>query len=185
MGLVLEEHSSEHLDFGPSLICLLTSGSMSTHTNPFAEWSYPSAERAPSIFGALPSIPIAPSLPVFISESLVLQFSPRNPNDMLNCVIRGPQNRSLFSISSDATTTTFRTSDSQVFAIARLDQQAFVEISGCTSRQRVRDWLRLSPDHSCRYMSIGNKKCLWRPVQQHILVCLSIYSKIISSLTLP
>lgn len=150
---------------------------MSTHTNPFAEWSCPASERAPSIFGALPTIPIACSLPVFISDSLVLQFAPRNPNDLLNCVIQGPQGRSLFSISSDSTTTTFRTSDSQIFAIARLDQQSVVEISGSTSRTRIRDWLRLSSDHSCRYMNVGNIKCLWRPVQQHIVVRLSIHLK--------
>ena len=116
---------------------------MSTQTNPFAEWSSSSQENTPSVLGALPSISVAPSLPISISDGLVLQFAP----DVLNCIVRGPHSRSMFIISSDAQTATFRTNEKQIFALVRFEPLALVEIPGCTPRQRVRDWLRLSPDH--------------------------------------
>jgi len=141
---------------------------MSTNTNPFAEWSSLSSDGAPSIFGALPSIQVSSTLPVFISDSLVLQFS--NPDNILNCIVCGPQNRSLYSINSDGGITTFRNTENQVFALVRMEPSAIIEITGCTARQRVRDWLRLAPDQSCRYMSLGRATYFWKPVQQYIIL---------------
>ena len=116
----------------------------STNMNPFAEWNTHSSDSSPSIFGALPSIPIAPTLPVFISDSLVLRFSANN--DVLNCVLLGPQNRTLFGISSSGSRTTFQNVENTVFAVVDFAPHATVEVQGFTPRQRAGDWLRLTPD---------------------------------------
>jgi hypothetical protein len=116
----------------------------STNVNPFAEWNIRSSDASPSIFGALPSIPIAPTLPVFISDSLVLRFS--GNNNVLNCVLLGPQSRTLFSISTSGSRTSFQNVENAVFAVVDFAPHATVEVQGFTPRQRVRDWLRLTPD---------------------------------------
>lgn len=116
----------------------------STNMNPFAEWSTRSSDSSPSVFGALPTIPIAPTLPVFITDSLVLRFSASN--NVLNCVLLGPQNRTLFSISSSGSRTSFRNVESAVFAVVDFAPDATLEVQGFTPRQRVRDWLRLTSD---------------------------------------
>lgn len=116
----------------------------STNVNPFAEWNTHSSDSSPSVFGALPSIPIAPSLPVFISDSLVLRFSANN--DVLNCVLLGPQNRTLFSTSTSGSRASFQNVENIVFAVVDFAPHATVEIQGFTPRQLVRDWLRLTPD---------------------------------------
>ena len=118
----------------------------STNMNPFAEWNTRSSDSSPSIFGALPSIPIAPTLPVFISDSLVLRFSANS--NVLNCVLLGPQNRTLFSTSSSGSRTSFRNVDNAVFAIVEFAPHATVEVQGFAPRQRVKDWLRLTPDQT-------------------------------------
>ena len=118
----------------------------STNMNPFAEWNSRSSDSSPSIFGALPSIPIAPTLPVFISDSLVLRYSANG--DILNCVLLGPQNRTLFSTSSSGSRTSFRNVDNAVFAVVEFAPHATVEVQGFAPRQRVRDWLRLTPDQT-------------------------------------
>jgi hypothetical protein len=116
----------------------------STNMNPFAEWNTRSSDSSPSIFGALPSIPIAPTLPVFISDSLVLRFSAND--NVLHCVLLGPQNRTLFCTNSSGTRTTFRNVDNAVFAVVDFGPHATVEVQGFTPRQPVRDWLRLTSD---------------------------------------
>jgi len=122
----------------------------STNMNPFAEWNTRTSDSSPSIFGALPSIPIAPTLPVFISDSLVLRFSANN--DILNCVLLGPQNRTLFSTSTSGSCTSFRNIEGAVFAVVDFAPHATVEVQGFTPRQRAKDWLRLTSDQ--RYDSI-------------------------------
>lgn len=112
--------------------------------NPFAEWSTRSSDSSPSVFGALPSIPIAPTLPVFISDSLVLRFSATD--SVLNSVLLGPQNRTLFSINSSGSRTSFQNVENAVFAVVDFAPHATVEVQGFTARKRVRDWLRLMPD---------------------------------------
>jgi hypothetical protein len=134
---------SDHLWFSYSFIHSFSFNMLSTNTNPFAEWNHASLEGAPSsILGALPTIATCSSLPVFISDSLVLHFA----KDVLNCSVC-VNDRPLFIVSSDAQTITFRTSDNQPFALVRLEPTAHVEITGHTLKQRVGDWLRLSPDH--------------------------------------
>ena len=116
----------------------------STNMNPFAEWNTHSSGSSPSVFGALPSIPIAPTLPVFITDSLVLRFGANN--NILNCVLLGPQNRTLFSISSSGSRTSFRNVENAVFAVVDFGPHATVEVQGFAPRQHVRDWLRLTSD---------------------------------------
>ena len=116
----------------------------STDMNPFAEWNTRSSGSSPSIFGALPSIPIAPTLPVYITDSLVLRFSASD--NVLNCVLLGPQNRTLISISSSGSCTSFRNVENAVFAVVDFVPHATVEVQGFAPRQRARDWLRLTPD---------------------------------------
>lgn len=116
----------------------------STNVNPFGEWNTYSSDSSPSVFGALPSIPIAPTLPVFISDSLVLRFS--SNDNVLNCVLLGPQNRTLFSISTSGSRTSFKNVENTVFAVVDFGPHATVEVQGFTPRQRVRDWLRLTSD---------------------------------------
>ena len=116
----------------------------STNMNPFAEWNTQSSNSSPSVFGALPSIPIAPTLPVFITDSLVLRFS--SNNSILDCVLLGPQNRTLFSISSSGSRTSFRNVENAVFAVVDFASHATVEVQGFTPRKYVRDWLRLTSD---------------------------------------
>jgi hypothetical protein len=120
--------------------------------NPFAEWSARSSDSSPSVFGALPSIPIAPTLPVFISDSLVLRFSAIN--DVLNCTLLGPQNRALFSISSSGSRTSFRNVESAVFAVVDFAPHATVEVQGFIPRQRVSEWLCLTPDQRYDLISL-------------------------------
>ncbi|KAF9787928.1 hypothetical protein BJ322DRAFT_1105964 [Thelephora terrestris] len=139
-----------------------------TNMNPFAEWSTRSSDSSPSIFGALPSIPIAPTLPVFISDSLVLRFSATN--DVLNCALLGPQNRTLFSVSSSGSRTSFQNVENAVFAIVDFAPHATVEVQGFTPRQRVREWLRLAPDQSSRLLILGDEACSWRPMGHHIVL---------------
>ena len=119
----------------------------STNMNPFAEWNTRSSDSSPSIFGALPSIPIAPTLPVFISDSLVLRFSANS--NVLNCVLLGPQNRTLFSTNTSGSRTSFRNVENAVFAVVDFAPHATVEVQGFAPRQRVRDWLRLTSDQRC------------------------------------
>ena len=136
------EHIQSSASFSSSqaLYTMLTS----TNMNPFAEWDTRSSDSSPSIFGALPSIPIAPTLPVFISDSLVLRFSANS--NVLNCVLLGPQNRTLFSTSSSGSRTSFRNVDNAVFAVVEFAPHATVEVQGFAPRQRVKDWLRLTSD---------------------------------------
>lgn len=178
-------HCSLHL----SLISNNTRNTMltSTNMNPFAEWSTQSSDSSPSVFGALPSIPIAPTLPVFITDSLVLRFS--SNNSILDCVLLGPQNRTLFSISSSGSRTSFRNVENAVFAVVDFASHATVEVQGFTPRKYVRDWLRLTSDQrydtnlfsprvsvtytmidSSRQLVLGNDACFWRPMGHHIVV---------------
>ena len=162
----------------------------STNMNPFAEWNTRTTDSSPSIFGALPSIPIAPTLPVFISDSLVLRFSASG--NVLNCVLLGPQNRTLFSTSSSGTRTSFRNVDNAVFAVVDFAPHATVEVQGFAPRQRVSDWLRLTSDRryvpvfshpefshlnpfgSSRQLMLGNDVCFWRPMGHHIVVSITL-----------
>ena len=113
--------------------------------HPFAEWGETClSDSSPSVFGALPSIPIPPILPVFISNSLVLRFSTNS--DFLNTVLLGPQNRRLFSTSSFGSRTLFRNLEDVVFAVVDFMPHATVEIQGFTPPQLVKDWLWLTPD---------------------------------------
>ena len=159
-----------------------------TNMSPFAEWKTRPPDYFPSIFGALPSIPIVPILPVFISDSLVLRFSAND--NVLHCILLGPQNRILFYTSSSGSRTTFRNIENAVFAVVDFAPYATVEVQGFTPRQPVRDWLHLTSDKRCdpinpspgvlrhsshtfdssRLLMLGDDVCMWRPIGSHIVV---------------
>jgi hypothetical protein len=121
----------------PSLISNNTANTAiltSTNVNPFAEWNAHSSDSSPPILGALPSTPIAPILPVSISDDLILRFSAND--SVLHCVLLVPQNRTLFLHQSPppGSRTTSRDIDNAVFAVVDFPPHATVEVEGFTPR---------------------------------------------------
>ena len=120
---------------------------MAYNMNPYGGWNQQQG-TAPSVFGALPSLPVTNSVPRSMPDSLTYQFTQFNTT-VLNCQIVGPQGRVAYRIVTEATTpscTIWKDNESRNIAMVQWQPNATLEIRGVTPRQRIRDWLRLSPD---------------------------------------
>ncbi|PCH35194.1 hypothetical protein WOLCODRAFT_91463 [Wolfiporia cocos MD-104 SS10] len=142
--------------------------------NPFNQGGWGSGSGvAPSIFGALPSLPITDTIPRSMQpNSVTFQFTNFNTT-ILNCTILGPQGRAAYRIVTDPTapsSTMWKDNESRNVATVNWQPNATVEIRGIASKQRVRDWLRLSSDQSKRIMQIGAIQYAWSPIDN--FVCL-------------
>lgn len=116
--------------------------------NPFAAggWGTRSG-MAPSIFGALPTATIA-NARTMQPDSVLYKFTNCNTT-ILNCSIAGPQGRTVYRVVTESgapSSTIFKDNDNRNVAMVSWQPNANVEIRGVASRQRVRDWLRLSAD---------------------------------------
>ena len=81
-------------------------------------------------------------------DSVTFQFTQFN-STVLNCQVVGPQNRVAYRVVTEATTpscTIWKDNESRNIAMVQWQPHATLEIRGVTPRQRIRDWLRLSPD---------------------------------------
>ncbi|EPT02199.1 hypothetical protein FOMPIDRAFT_1029484 [Fomitopsis schrenkii] len=138
--------------------------------NPFAAggWGARSG-MAPSIFGALPTTTIA-NAGTMQRDSVLYKFT-NCSTTILNCTIAGPQGRTVYRVVTESgapSSTMFKDNDNRNVAMVNWQPNANVEIRGIASRQRVRDWLRLSADQSKRVMQIGGTQYAWSPVEGFI-----------------
>ncbi len=123
------------------------------HTmNPYGQqWQQGGA--APSIFGALPSLPVSHAPRAMQSDSIMFSFTDFKTT-ILNCTVVGPQGRTAYRIITEPAQpacTIVKDNESKSVAMIQWQPAASLEVRGVTNRQRVRDWLRLSPDQ--RYAS--------------------------------
>lgn len=144
------------------LAALRPTTSMAFNMNPYTQggWSSRQSQQgqqgqqqnwgtAPSVFGALPSLPVSTTVPRSMQpDSVTFQFTNFN-STVLNCQVYGPQSRVAYRIVTEATTpscTIWKDNESRNIAMVQWQPNATLEIRGVTPRQRIRDWLRLSPD---------------------------------------
>ena len=128
----------------------LTSIRALPNMNPYAQWQQGGA--APSIFGALPSLP-ASNPPTAMPDSVTFTFT-NFKTTILNSTVFGPQQRTAYRVVTEATApacTIFKDNESRNVAMVQWQPHATVEIRGVAAKQRVRDWLRLSSDQ--RYVN--------------------------------
>ena len=124
---------------------------MAFNMNPYTQggWSQQNTGAAPSIFGALPSLPISSSMPRSMQpDSVTFRFTNFN-STILNCVVLSPQSRVAYRIVTEPTTpacTIWKDTENRNIAMVQWQPNATLEVRGVTPRQRVRDWLHLSPD---------------------------------------
>lgn len=107
------------------------------------------SDSPPSIFGALPSLPITTTIPRSMQpDSVTFSFSSFNTT-VLNCTVFGPQKRVAYRIVTESTApscTIWKDNESRNVAMVQWQPSSMLEIRGVTPRQRVKDWLRLSSD---------------------------------------
>ncbi|KAI0350875.1 hypothetical protein OH77DRAFT_997049 [Trametes cingulata] len=137
--------------------------------NPYGQWQQGGA--APSIFGALPSLP-ATNPPTAMPDSVTFTFT-NFKTTVLNSTILGPQQRTAYRVVTEPTApacTIFKDNESRNVAMVQWQPHPTVEIRGVAAKQRVRDWLRLSSDQSRRVMEIRGVQYAWAPVDGFICV---------------
>ena len=117
--------------------------------NPYGQgWQGQQGGAAPSIFGALPSLPLSTSSRPLASDTVTFQFA-NFKTTILNSTVYGPQQRTGYRIATENSApacTIFKDNESRNIAMVQWQPNATLEIRGVTPRQRIRDWLRLSPD---------------------------------------
>lgn len=126
---------------------------MAFNMNPYAQggWSRPQPGYAvePSVFGALPSLPVTTAMPRSMQpDSVTFTFTNFNAT-VLNCAVLGPQQRVAYRIVTEASTpscTIWKDTENRNIAMVQWQPNATLEIRGVTPRQRIREWLKLSPD---------------------------------------
>ncbi|KAJ7687970.1 hypothetical protein B0H17DRAFT_938936 [Mycena rosella] len=140
------------------------------HINPYATWSNSDVRRAvpgvPSIHGALP-FAADPS-----HSNLIFYFTAFKPT-ILNCTVIGRNTYPYFKITTDASLPGYsavKNSDAKVIALIEWKDRPLVEIRDLFSKQRVSDWLTLSPDASHRLMKMNGQQYIWAP--QKGTICL-------------
>lgn len=118
-----------------------------SHINPYATWSNSNLRRSvpgvPSVHGALP---FAASRAA--SNSITFHFTAFDPT-ILNCTVVGQNTYPYFKITTDAAMpgyTVVKNSDGKTIALIEWKDRPLVEIRDVFSKQRVSDWLVLSPD---------------------------------------
>ncbi|KAJ7306911.1 hypothetical protein DFH08DRAFT_793059 [Mycena albidolilacea] len=114
----------------------------------------------PSIFGALP-YPTQDPPSMFISFRFT-SFSP----SILDCTVVGPQAKTHFHISTDIPTPGFTTifnADNEPMTIIEWLPNPVLEIRGIVPKQRVSEWLVLSPAKRYRTMVAQGRTFIWAP----------------------
>ncbi|KAJ7435216.1 hypothetical protein B0H11DRAFT_1859191 [Mycena galericulata] len=144
---------------------------MYSHINPYATWSNSNVRQAvpgvPSVHGALPfaADPSASNLVTF-------HFKDFNPT-ILNCTVIGRNTYPYFKVTMDSSMpgyTAIKNPDGKVIALIEWKDRPLVEIRDVLSKQRVSEWLTLSPDASHRVMKANGKQYIWAP--QKSTICL-------------
>lgn len=118
--------------------------------NPYGQGQWQQGGAAPSIFGALPSASTT-TAPNPIADSVTFTFT-NFKTTILNSTIVGPQGRTVYRVVTETTApacTIFKDNESRNVAMVQWQPNASVEIRGVAAQQRVRDWLKLSPDQRC------------------------------------
>ncbi|RDX47236.1 hypothetical protein K466DRAFT_491022 [Polyporus arcularius HHB13444] len=137
--------------------------------NPYGQqWQQGGA--APSIFGALPSLPVSHAPRAMQSDSIMFSFTDFKTT-ILNCTVVGPQGRTAYRIITEPAQpacTIVKDNESKSVAMIQWQPAASLEVRGVTNRQRVRDWLRLSPDQSRRFMDVQGAQYAWAPMEGFI-----------------
>ncbi|KZT04507.1 uncharacterized protein LAESUDRAFT_715551 [Laetiporus sulphureus 93-53] len=140
------------------------------NTNPFSQSGW-QAGGAPSIFGALPSVPISSTMPRSIQpDSSSFKFVNFNTT-ILNCTVLGPQDRVTYRVVTDTgapASTMWKDNENRNVAMVYWQPYASVEIRTATAKQRARDWLRLSADKSQRIMKCNGAQYAWSPIDGFI-----------------
>ncbi len=118
--------------------------------NPYGQgWSQQSG-GAPSIFGALPSLPVSNSSKPLQGDTTTFQFA-NFRSTILNSTVYGPQQRACYRIiteNSAPSCTVFKDNESRNIAMIQWQPNAQVETRGANAKVRARDWLRLSSDQT-------------------------------------
>ncbi|KAJ6540137.1 hypothetical protein DFH09DRAFT_1249541 [Mycena vulgaris] len=144
---------------------------MYSHTNPYATWSNSNVRRAvpgvPSVHGALPfaADPSASNLVTFYFTA----FKPT----ILNCTVIGRNTYAYFKITTDPSMpgyTAVKNPDGKIIALVEWKDRPLAEIRDVFSKQRVSEWLTLSPDASHRVMKVNGQQYIWAP--QKSTICL-------------
>ncbi|KAI0696839.1 hypothetical protein BC835DRAFT_1271447 [Cytidiella melzeri] len=141
--------------------------------NPYTQggWAQQGSATAPSVFGALPTLPMSTSMPRSMQpDSFTFQFTNFNAT-ILNCSVLGPQSRVAYRVVTEPTTpscTLWKDNESRVIAMVQWQPNAMLEIRGVTPRQRAREWLKLAPDQSTRLMEIRGVHYAWAPIDGFI-----------------
>ncbi|KAG7448707.1 uncharacterized protein BT62DRAFT_965229 [Guyanagaster necrorhizus] len=120
---------------------------------------------APSMFGALP-YPTPPGPANYVTFYLT-SFNP----SVLNCTVIGPQQRPFFAFITDSnmpTYTVLKDAKDRNIALVEWQPHPLVELRGVISKQKVKDWLRLSQDKASRTMDVCGTRYLWIPREQYI-----------------
>ena len=126
---------------------------MAFNMNPYAQggWSrqQPGYGIEPSVFGALPSLPVTNTVPRSMQpDSVTFTFTNFNAT-VLNCAVLGPGQRVAYRIVTESTTpscTVWKDNESRNIAMVQWQPNATLEIRGVTPSKRIREWLKLSPD---------------------------------------
>jgi hypothetical protein len=120
---------------------------MYSHINPYATWSNSNVRRAvpgvPSVHGALPF-----SADPSASNLVVFHFTAFKPS-ILNCTVIGQNTYPYFKITTDPSMpgyTAVKNPDGKTIALIEWKDRPLVEIRNVFSKQRVSEWLPLSPD---------------------------------------
>ncbi|KAJ8522781.1 hypothetical protein ONZ45_g635 [Pleurotus djamor] len=146
--------------------------------NPFGQAGWPnlanqngrdtSGAPAPSTYGALPYY-----VPPTSNNTLFFQFTSFNPN-ILNSTVLGPQNQPYFRVVTDTPTpgwTVLQNGQGKNVAFVEWGSRGshpYVEVKNVVPKQRVAEWIPLSPDRKYRTMRVGNKQYAWVPSGQVI-----------------
>ncbi|PBK79922.1 hypothetical protein ARMGADRAFT_950281 [Armillaria gallica] len=120
---------------------------------------------APSLFGALPYP--TPPVPANYVSFYLTSFNP----SVLNCTVIGPQQRPYFTFITDPnmpTYTVLKDAKGRSTALVEWQSHPLVELRGVISKQKARDWLRLSQDKASRTMDVCGTRYLWIPQEQYI-----------------
>ncbi|KAJ7687908.1 hypothetical protein B0H17DRAFT_938946 [Mycena rosella] len=141
-----------------------------SHVNPYAAWSNSNVRFAvpgvPSVHGALP-FSADPS-----ASNLIFSFTALKPT-ILNCTVTGRNTYPYFKITTDPSLPGYsaaKNADGKVIALIEWKDRPLVEIRDLFSKQRVSDWLALSPDASHRIMKVNGLQYIWAP--QKSTICL-------------
>ncbi|KAL0960280.1 hypothetical protein HGRIS_011908 [Hohenbuehelia grisea] len=131
--------------------------------NPYAQWqqgnksAFPSAGA--SVYGALP-FSSSSSKPAIIAFYFDL-----NPT-LFNCVVTGPDNKTLYTIATDSPSpgfTIMADAHGKALVVVEWQSHPIVEVRGVVQKQHAARFLALSSDKNARHMEFRGKRYTWAP----------------------